>query len=457
VSRGTSRVDEPNKVADELRDLVPGRVIADVKAYLKDWWPLLSISQEEGASTMAAVRPQNVDEVVRVVKYAGSNHFKVLCRGGGSSVTGASVPHGEILIDLTGLNQVLDIDQNNRTVTAQAGVRLGELEPKLGKLGLTLGQFPQSLELATVGGYISTMGTGHYSGRYGGVEESVIRIQAVLPDGVVVWTRNRSTPRSSVSPDLSRLFIGAEGAFGVVTAAELRLHRTPHHTWKAAYVFSDFPTAVGSGRILMDLDLKPAACRIYNEVEASIQFGIAKPVMLLVYTFSSAPVMEALAKEVTDAVGSGGSAGDPSIVDAWLQKRFALREGSEAVRKMGFMLDTAEIACRWSVVLESYVDVVTTLASIDGVSAVGAVVSHLYDQGACTDFSVIFKPDVSLYWDVWNALAQVAERHDATLSHHHGTGVLKAGLVRKEFPRGLLKLLKDGVDPRGTMSSRRVT
>ena len=454
---GTRGVEKPNKVADELRNLVPGRVVSDVKGYVRDWWPLLSISQEGGASMLAVVKPQNVDEVAKVVRYAGSNGLRILSRGGGSSVTGASVPHGEILIDVTGLNQVLDVDENNRTATVQAGVRLGDLEPRLAKLGFTVGQFPQSFELATVGGYISTMGTGHYSGKYGGVEDSVVRVQAVLPDGEVIWTRNRNTPRSSVGPDLSKLFIGAEGSFGVVTAAELRLHRLPRHTWKAAYVFNDFSTAVGSGRALLDLDLKPAACRIYSEVEAGIQFGTPKPVMLLVYSFSSAAVMEAVTREVTETIGAEGVAGEPSVVDSWLEKRFALREEAEAVGKMGYLLDTAEMGSRWSAVLENYADVVTTLASIEGVSAVGAVVSHVYDQGACTDFSIILKPDVALYWDVWNALSQVAERHDATLSHHHGTGILKAGLVRKEFPRSLLKLLKEGVDAKGTMSSHRAS
>jgi alkyldihydroxyacetonephosphate synthase len=97
----------------------------------------------------------------------------------------------------------------------------------------------------------------------------------------------------------------------------------------------------------------------------------------------------------------------------------------------------------------------TTLSAIDGVSAVGAHVSHLYEQGACTYFTLIFRPDAGLYWEIWNALSQIAERHDATLSHHHGVGLLKAGLVRKEFPRALLRLLKEGVDPNGIMSPRR--
>ncbi len=448
-------MDEPSKVAEELQSLVPGRVLANVESYLKDWWPLIAISPEEKGSVLAVVKPVNVDEVAAVVKFAASEGLRIMCRGGGSSVTGASVPHDEIVVDVTGINQVLDLDENNRTVTVQAGIKLSDLEPKLTKKGFTLGQFPQSFELVTVGGYISTMGTGQFSSRYGGVEDSVVRLQVVLPNGEVIWTRNRSTPRSSVGPDLSRLFIGAEGIFGIVTAAELKLHRLPNHTWKAAYIFEDFATAVGSGKALMELDLKPAVCRVYNEVEASFQFGGPKPVLLLVYNFASGRVMEAVTKEVEEAVGASGIQGDAGLVDTWLEKRFAFREQIDSFGKMGLMVDTVEMASKWTVVLENYADVMTTLSAIDGVSAVGAHVSHLYEQGACTYFTIIFKPDVGLYWDIWNSLSQIAERHGATLSHHHGVGILKAGLVRKEFPRSLTNLLKKGVDPAGTMSPRR--
>jgi alkyldihydroxyacetonephosphate synthase len=336
-------------------------------------------------------------------------------------------------------------------------VKLVELEPKLNKKGFTLGQFPQSYELATVGGYVSTMGSGQYSGRYGGIEDSVIRLQVVLPDGDVVWTRNRNTPRSSVGPDLSRLFIGAEGIFGIVSAAELKLHKLPIHTWKTSYTFEDFPTAVSTGRSLIDLDVKPTVCRIYNEVEASLRFGTPKPVLLLVYTFASSSVMEAAAKEVTETVASAGAAVSPSFIDVWLEKRFAFQEEIDAVRGMGYVMDTAEMACRWSAVLENYADAMTTLSGVDGVSAVGAQLTHMYGQGACTCFTVVLKPDTGVYWDLWNALSQVAERHGATLSHHHGVGVLKAGLVRKESPRKLLRLLKEGVDPGGTTGTRSST
>jgi alkyldihydroxyacetonephosphate synthase len=445
-------VSESDKVAEELQSLVPGRVVTNVKSYLKDSWPILSISQEEEGSALVAVRPMNVEEVAKVVRYAAANKMRILCRGGGSSVTGASIPHGEIVVDMTGMNQVLDLDEDNRVVTVQAGIKLAELEPRLSKNGFTLGQFPRSYELATVGGYVSSMGTGYYSTKYGGIEDSVIRLQAVLPDGEIVWTRNRSTPRSSVGPDLSRILIGAEGAFGIVSAADLKLHKLPNHTWKAAFIFEDFAAAVGSSRTLMDLDVRPAVCGVYNEAEASLQFGTPKAVLLLVYTFAGSSIMEATTKEVLESIGSSATRADASLIDGWLEKRFNLREQNDEIKAMGLMTDTAEVACKWSEVLETYADVTTTLSSIDGVSGVGAHVSHLYNQGASTHFTLIFKPNLALYWSVWNALARVAEAHDATLSHHHGIGILNAGLVRREVPRKLLRLLREGVDREGTMS-----
>ena len=162
---------ESERVTEELQSLVPGRVVTNVKAYLRDSWPILLISQEEEGSALVAVRPMNIEEVAKVVKYAAANKLRILCRGGGSSVTGASIPHGEIVVDMTGMNQVLDLDEDNGIVTVQAGIKLAELEPRLSKNGFTLGQFPQFYELATVGGYVSTMVTGHYSTKYGGIED----------------------------------------------------------------------------------------------------------------------------------------------------------------------------------------------------------------------------------------------------------------------------------------------
>jgi alkyldihydroxyacetonephosphate synthase len=447
-------MEEAGRVAEELSNIVPGRVVNDVRGYLKDWWPLFSI-QEEGGNALAAVRPLNVDEVSKVVKFATSNGLALVCRGGGSSVTGSSIPIGGIVVDMTGMKEVLDIDEAARTVTVQAGIKLNELEAKVNAKGFTIGQVPQSFDLATVGGYISTMGTGQYSTLYGSVEDSVLRLQIVLPDGEVIWTRKNEAPRSSVGPDLTRLFMGAEGVFGIVSAAQLKLYKRPSHTWKGSYIFEDFVSAANLARRLLDLDVQPAVCRVYNEVESSYQFSNAKPMVLLVYHFASASVMKSVVDEVQELMQTEGTPGDPVLIDKWMEQRFAYREQLDAMKNMGYMVETAELAAKWPRVFDMYGDVMTELQAMEGVQAVGAHLSHLYRQGACAYFTIILRPEKSLYYGVWNALGKITQRHGATISHHHGVGILKAGIAGKETSLELLRKIKAALDPEGSMNPKK--
>jgi len=313
---------EGDDLAQELSELLPGRVTTDVTSYLKDWWPLLRFSDQTFGSASAAVRPANVDELTRLVNFASSKGISIYVRGGGSSVTGASIPSGGIVVDTSSLNQILDTDQPNRTVTVQAGVRLKTLEAKLNEGGFTLSQFPESFELATVGGYISTLGSGQYSTLYGGVEDSVLRLEVVLPSGDVVWTRRRGAPRSSVGPDLSRIFLGAEGSLGIISAAELKIRKLPNYEWKAAFGFASFEDAVNASRALTELDVKPAVCRANNEVESQLQFGEKGCTLVLVYHFRSKDVMEAVRGEVLALLEANSTPADPKLVDLWLESRF---------------------------------------------------------------------------------------------------------------------------------------
>ena len=428
----------------------------EVGPYLKDWWPLTWISDEVIGDAVAAVQPMNLDELVKLVNFAASARVPLHIHGGGSSVTGASIPSKGVVVDMQKMNQVLDLDETNRTVTVQGGAKLKTLEARLGEKGFSLFQYPQSLELVTVGGYVSTLGTGQYSSLYGGIEDSVLRLEVVLPSGEVVWTRKRGAPRSSVGPDLSRLFLGAEGMLGVVTAAELKIHRIPNHVWKAAYTLPSFESGVAASKLLLELDLKPAVCRLYNEVESAFQFNEGKPILLLVYHANSSKVMEAVREEVTAQLEGSSTPADPSLVDRWLEKRFNFREDIENVRKMGYTLETIEVAAKWSRITELYADAMTTLAEVQGVAGVGAHLSHIYQQGACLYLTVLFEPNRDVYWALWEAVAKITKTHDATISHHHGVGILKRAFARDEVPTRLTKRIKEALDPEGIFSPGRL-
>lgn len=449
-------MEEADNLAQELEEILPGRVTEDVAAYLKDWWPLLWITDDALGSASAAVKPVNVDELAKLVKFASSKGVSLYVRGGGSSVTGASIPSNGVVVDTGALNQVLDMDEANRTVTVQAGVKLSSLEAKLNERGFTFSQFPQSFELVTIGGFISTLGTGQYSTLYGGIEDSVLRLEVVLPSGEVIWTRRRGAPRSSVGPDLSRLFLGAEGSLGIVSAAELKIRRLPKHVWKAAFSFQSFEAAVNASRALVELDVKPAVCRAYNEVESQFQFEESGCTLLLVYHFRSDAVLKAVSAEVSALLEGNSTPADPALVNLWLEKRFNFREQIESVKKLGYTLETIEVAAKWSRLLELYYEAVDVLAGLAGVGGVAAHLSHLYEQGACLYFTVLFQPKKETYWSMWEAMGRVTKAHDATISHHHGVGILKKVYAKDEVPLGLLKSIKQAVDPAGVMSPDRL-
>jgi alkyldihydroxyacetonephosphate synthase len=443
-------------MVEELKEILPGRVTTDVGAYLKDWWPFLWVTDQPIGSASAAVKPVNVDELTRLVNFASSKGVPLYVRGGGSSVTGASIPSNGVVVDTSSLNQILDMDEANRAVTVQAGVKLKSLEAKLNEKGFTLSQFPQSFELATVGGFISTLGTGQYSTLYGGVEDSVLRLEVVLPTGEVVWTRKRGAPRSSVGPDLSRLFLGAEGSLGIVSAAELKIRKLPTHVWKAAFSFSSFEGAVNASKELLELDVKPAACMAYNETESQFQFAESGCVLILIYHFRSDAVKEAVRAEVMALLESGSTPADPGLVDLWLEKRFNFQEQIDSVKKLGYVLETMEVAAKWSRLLELYYDALGALSGLKGVGGVGAHVSHLYEQGACLYLTVLFQPKKETYREMWEAMAKATRSHDATISHHHGVGILKKVYAKDEVPLDLLKKVKEAIDPTRTMSPDRL-
>ncbi|MEM0286603.1 MAG: FAD-binding oxidoreductase [Nitrososphaerota archaeon] len=423
----------------------------DVEEYLRDWWQYLSIEGSVKGSAIVVVRPKSEEEVKNVIKFASSHKIPITCRGGGSSVTGSSVPLGGIVVDMSKMDKVVQIDSINYTVTVQAGKKLSDLERELNSLGFTLGHFPQSFHIATVGGFISTMGTGEYSGRYGGIEDSCMSVRVVLPDGKLVETKSSNSPRSSTGPDLTRLFIGAEGYFGIITQAKLKISKIEKYQLKVAYSFSKIDEALSSARDLLGLDIHPAVCRIYEETEASLLLNLNKVVMLLIYTFASDKLGQLIKDELVSLIH--GKEEDSALVDKWLEIRFKYREQMDTFRASGLIVDTAELGCGWDKASELYYDTVSALRSLDGVQGVGMHISHIYNQGVCLYFTILFEPSLQLYKRIWDTLHNIMSKNNGTISHHHGVGMLKAEFVKREVPFELLKGIKKSLDPSYIMNN----
>ena len=108
--------------------------------------------------------------------------------------------------------------------------------------GLTVGHFPQSFDLATVGGWVASRGAGQYSTRYGKIEEMVVGLEVVLADGTVM--RTGGAPAAAAGPDLTELIVGSEGTLGVITNVWLKAHPLAPAERRAAYIFPSFKDGI---------------------------------------------------------------------------------------------------------------------------------------------------------------------------------------------------------------------
>ena len=199
----------------------------------RDWWPLAMIwalDNQVGALASVVVRPSTADEVAAVLRICNEARVPVTPAAGRSGVCGASVPlHGGVRArPAAGSPAIVDVDAASMILDVRAGTFGDVLEDELrADHGVTVGHWPQSVELSTVGGWLACRGAGQYSTRYGKIEDIVVGLDVVLADGRAISTGG--APRAAVGPDLTQLFVGSEGTLGVITGARLRLHPTPAH------------------------------------------------------------------------------------------------------------------------------------------------------------------------------------------------------------------------------------
>lgn len=207
-------------------------------------------------TTDLVVRPHALAQVIQLVRMADSARIPLIPYGGGTGVMGAVAPiRGGITIDMKQFNTISDIDTNSRTVKVGAGSLLGDLADEVSRRDLLLGHDPWSQPIATVGGAVSTNGVGYLAGRYGPIGDQVIGLQVVLPNGELLETK--AVSKSSPGPSLDRLFIGAEGVFGIITEVTLRIFPKPALTNIYALSFDSFESGFASIMDIYSLDLRP--------------------------------------------------------------------------------------------------------------------------------------------------------------------------------------------------------
>jgi alkyldihydroxyacetonephosphate synthase len=232
--------------------------------------PLRSIGINAPA---CAVFPGSVDEVRRIVLLANEQRIPIIPYGGGSGLMGAALSlKPGIVVDLRRMNQPLEIDFAARSARVQAGIVLEVLEQRLNEQDFILGHDPWTLPVATVGGAISTDSVGYRAGVYGSMGEQVLGLEAVMANGEIL--RKRAVPKSSTGPDLRFLMVGAEGCFGIVTEATLRIFPKPEKRVLRALFFESFELGFDAIQKIFAAGLRPALLDFGDDDEKNKQGAV---------------------------------------------------------------------------------------------------------------------------------------------------------------------------------------
>jgi alkyldihydroxyacetonephosphate synthase len=431
---------------------------------VRDMWPLALMDERAGVATdrVMVARPSTREHVAAIMRLAAATHLIVTPMGGASGVCGALSPKaGELVLDMGAFDSVFEVDETNLVVRCGAGVNGLALEQKLNDRGLTLGHFPSSLPGTTVGGLISTRSSGQESSRYGSVEDMVLGLAVVLPDGT--FAAQRPGPRSAVGPALHQLWLGAEGALGVVVEATLRVHRLPETVIGRGYGFTDLAGGLEAMRTVMQSGIRPLVLRLYDPEDTAFS-GHDLPgggCLLVVATAGVQAVATAESQAVRGFAGTASDLGEQPW-ESWKKHRFDL--SAERLKTLlepaGAYLDTIELAARWSVLPELH----SRVKSAIGVGGLALChFSHAYEQGCCAYFSFGGSGDTeqgarAAYSRAWEGAMSAALELGATISHHHGVGRVRARWVADEMGGWMRvwRAVKAGLDPEGIMNPRAV-
>jgi alkyldihydroxyacetonephosphate synthase len=430
----------------------------------RDTWCLSVLRGMRGALTarpLCVVSPAEVAQISSLLEYANQHRLAVVPYGAGSGVCGGVLPSdGAIVIDMRRMNRILELNETALTVRVQAGMMGNAFEAALNEAGYSMGHLPQSIDLSTVGGWVSTRAAGQYSTRYGCIEDILLALEAVLPDGRVV--RTRVGPRSATGPDLRHVFLGAEGTMGVVTEATLRIFPRPETSVGQAYSFASMHDGLEAIRLIMRAGWRPPVVRLYDAVETARLFPDVSTGgnSLLIVISEGAPALTAAESAACASVcgtGGGQSVGD-GPVQRWLAERNHV-PGFEPFLERGLVLDTIEVATTWDHIHDLYREVVAALQQVDGLLVASGHSSHSYAQGTNIYFTFVAQPAQAeqaeaTYLACWGAAMEATLRCNGTIAHHHGIGRLRTPWMERELGGGLqvLRRIKQALDPNGIMN-----
>jgi alkyldihydroxyacetonephosphate synthase len=431
--------------------------------------------------------PSNAAEVRDLLRYAADSGARLIPYGGGTSVVGHITPLPDdapvLTLSLARLNRLERFDEASGLATFGAGVVGPDLEAQLRARGMTLGHFPQSWELSTLGGWIATRSSGQQSLYYGRIERLFAGGTVETPAGTLELP---SFPASAAGPDVREMVLGSEGRLGVITSATVRATPLPEREDFRAVFFPDFERAMTAARTIVQARLPLSMLRVSTAVETATTLALSgherligglerlltlrgvgegKCMLILGYTGRKAQGRAAVREALGIARTQGGVHVGTIFGQQWHKNRFRTPYLRNTLWEAGYAIDTLETAVSWEGVpamltaLEEALH--TALAETGERVHVFTHLSHLYPYGSSIYVSYLFRlaadPDETLRrWQTLKKAASTAlVAHGGTISHQHGVGLDHMpylAVEKGELGMNAIRAVLGTFDPGGIMN-----
>lgn len=428
----------------------------------------------DGPIPAAIAYPESTEQVSAVLAFANDHLINVVPRTGRTATEGGleTVVDDSIVLDGSRMNRVLDINPIDMMVTVQCGVPLQQLEDQLREQGLTTGHSPQSKPLAQYGGLVATRSIGQFSTLYGAIEDMVVGLEAVFPDGHVARIKN--VPRRAAGPDIRHVIIGNEGALCVLTEVTIKVFRYyPENNRFFGFLMDDFAGAVDGLRELVTAGYRPSVCRAYSPEDARqhfAHFAGDKNVVILVAEGPKA-IADATAQAIEEVFASRPHERvDDALIESWFDNlnwgQDKIDAEKEVMLREAHLGYTTEVSIDWSRVGDLYDAIMTRIRTefprADDLTMLGAHSSHSYQTGTnlyfVYDYNIDCEPreEIDEYHIPLNAIiVEESLRLGGSMVHHHGIGKYRTPWTRDEHGSAyrILETLKTSFDPNGIMNA----
>lgn len=454
----------------------------------------------------AVVSPVNSDEVSRLLIWASKEKVPVIPYGAGSGVCGGTLPvNGGIVVSLKRMAEIIHIDEESLVAEIEPGIYGEVMERRLNPLGYTMGHFPSSIYCSTLGGYLAARSAGQVSSRYGKIEDMVLALEFVLPDGEI--RRTPRIPLGSSRIDWNQIMVGSEGTLGIITRAWMRIHPLHEARTFQSYHFQNMREGLEAMRSIMQAGIEPAILRLYDEFdtmvfsthgsedeqagESASTSGALESTLLETFSTLKKHSLQRLLRRpkwVNRAIDrlpgrclliaisegehdlaehdywrirplclkAGGRSAGEGPGRYWLSHRHDVSYKQSKIYDSGSWVDTMEVATSWGNVADLY-DAVKRAVAAD--VFIMAHFSHAYRDGCCIYFSFASAQDSAnameeSYGRIWQKALDAVHSHGGTITHHHGVGLSKGSMLPAEYGElwPLWRKVKHSMDPSGIMN-----